>query len=376
MKLEFNREIKYLNTSDGASVGTEPDTSLSATLINQYGLNSKTFYQNDVYLTREKLDKYFEPVENTMESFFFKEEKKLIPYYPAYKVKEYNCYLIIDLDLQENEDWEQDEVFYNSGHVKVEYIYYDVQDPDFVDMIKHLNGILDFRSPVPKKNKASLVIRNAKGYEVKELSIKPKEIDVDKHYNDDFKEVNDTILSTLKDSNSGIILLHGEPGTGKTNYIKHITSKVPDKKFIYIPSNMIGFITDPSFIGTMLSNKNSILIIEDCEVYIQDRKNSGGSNSNFVTTLLNLSDGILSDMMDLQIICTFNNDIKDIDEAILREGRLIAEYKFDELSQVKTDVILKEIDQTLDKGKKRTLANIYNSGKKVHRTKAQTKIGF
>ena len=80
-----------------------------------------------------------------------------------------------------------------------------------------------------------------------------------------------------------------------------------------------------------MQHPNSILIIEDAENIILDRKESVNPNQA-VSNLLNLSDGLLGDAMRQQIITTFNCEISGIDPALLREGRLLVEHKFNKLS--------------------------------------------
>lgn len=79
---------------------------------------------------------------------------------------------------------------------------------------------------------------------------------------------------------------------------------------------------------------NSILIIEDAENVVLDRNQQSFLSKQAVSNLLNLSDGLLGDSIHQQIICTVNCDIRSIDPALLREGRLVLEYKFDRLSVV------------------------------------------
>jgi SpoVK/Ycf46/Vps4 family AAA+-type ATPase len=81
-----------------------------------------------------------------------------------------------------------------------------------------------------------------------------------------------------------------------------------------------------------MEHPNSILIIEDAENIIHDRKQENCLPKQAVSNLLNLSDGLLGDIMHQQIICTFNCDVQSIDPALLREGRLVIEHKFDKLS--------------------------------------------
>lgn len=81
-----------------------------------------------------------------------------------------------------------------------------------------------------------------------------------------------------------------------------------------------------------MDRPNSILIIEDAENIIHDRKDVMKSTNQAVSNLLNMSDGLLGDAVHQQIICTFNCDIGNIDSALLRDGRLVMEHKFDKLS--------------------------------------------
>ncbi|CAF3836172.1 unnamed protein product [Rotaria sp. Silwood1] len=71
-----------------------------------------------------------------------------------------------------------------------------------------------------------------------------------------------------------------------------------------------------------MQHSNSILIVEDAEHIILDRKQETFLPKQAVSNLLNLSDGLLGDAMHQQIICTFNCDVQAIDPALLRDGRL------------------------------------------------------
>ncbi len=90
--------------------------------------------------------------------------------------------------------------------------------------------------------------------------------------------------------------------------------------------------TKPGFLPFLMQHPNSILIVEDAENIIHDRKDQSVLPNQAVANLLNLSDGLLGDAMHQQIICTFNCDVKGIDPALLRDGRLVIEHKFDKLS--------------------------------------------
>ena len=81
-------------------------------------------------------------------------------------------------------------------------------------------------------------------------------------------------------------------------------------------------------IPIFIENPDSIFVIEDAENIVLDRERNGNSS---VSALLNISDGLLSDCLNIQIICSFNTDVSKIDNALLRKGRLIAKYDFQDL---------------------------------------------
>ncbi len=93
---------------------------------------------------------------------------------------------------------------------------------------------------------------------------------------------------------------------------------------------------NPEFIDLLIDNPNAILVIEDAENIIIDRKFSSHSS---VSNLLNISDGLLSDCLNVQVICTFNSDLNMVDDALLRKGRLIAKYEFKKLDTVKAQTL-------------------------------------
>ena len=216
-------------------------------------------------------------------------------------------------------------------------------------------------------NKIHLVIQTNKGFEFRDFDLNVPKVDIKTMYNDDFEPIYDHVVDKLNNGNKGVVLFYGTMGSGKTNLIKNLTSKVK-KGFIFIPIGMIDVLASPAFIGELIKHKGSVLVIEDCENYIEDRKLN---KSSVVSTILQITDGMLSDVLDIKVICTFNTDLTQIDPALLREGRLIAEYEFKELTAEKT--------KALSDGKitePSTLAKIFNTLTIKQPKKEQAKIGF
>lgn len=225
-----------------------------------------------------------------------------------------------------------------------------------------------------KEFEINLITRGSYGLELTTMDIKKSKLNIDLMYNDDFAEVDKVICKRLNaKKDKGIVLLHGLPGTGKTTYIRNLIGRVK-KKILFLPPGVAGHITDPDFVNILIENPESIVIIEDAENIIMDRSLSGDSS---VSNLLNISDGLLSDFLSVQLICTFNTHISKVDSALLRKGRLIAKYEFGKLSQTKAQKLSDSLQRTVSIAEPMTISEIYNQEVKSFVSDyASTRIGF
>ena len=130
---------------------------------------------------------------------------------------------------------------------------------------------------------------------------------------------------------------------------------------------------NPDFIDLLIDNPNTILIIEDAENIIMDRRLSGGSA---VSNLLNISDGLLADFLNVQLICTFNSPLTMVDSALMRKGRLIAKYEFGKLSAGKAQRLSDHLKFNRMIDRPMTLAEITNQNESEFETKQVEVIGF
>lgn len=160
-----------------------------------------------------------------------------------------------------------------------------------------------------------------------------------------------------------------------TTYIRYLTSKLK-KNIIFIPPDMVDSITDPALIPFLMKNNDSVLIIEDAEPALEKRISGGRSSA--VSNVLNLTDGLLSDCLNISIVATFNTEAKSIDEALLRKGRLLMNYKFDKLCVEKSKKLLKKLGhKEVDVKQPMTLSDIYYYQKDNNANKVKMKkIGF
>lgn len=193
------------------------------------------------------------------------------------------------------------------------------------------------------------------------------------NYREDFREKVEELVKICNEQDKGIGLLHGLPGTGKSTFLKGLAKKIPNKKLIFIPPSFSHVLSNPDFITFMLEHKNSILIIEDAETVLKTRK---GSENHAVSNILNLTDGLLSNLLELQILCTLNCNVNYIDEAVRRPGRLIFEYDFKKLEIDQCNRLLTKLyeGKNYKTSKELTIAEIYNF--ETLKPEEKKKIGF
>lgn len=207
---------------------------------------------------------------------------------------------------------------------------------------------------------------------IKEFKMNNEKLNL--HYGKNFNKKYDKLVKNLKESHDGLTLLHGRPGTGKTTLIKHLITKI-DKPFIYLPGYMVSNLSSPQFI-TYLSNLSqrtgSFVLIEEAEEILKKRED--GTNP-YISNILNISNGILNDIIKAQIIWTFNTNLDNIDDAIVRAGRLKFEHKFDKLTVEETNDLMSHLEKGKSK-KELTVSEIYNKKVKIKVSRKIPKMGF
>lgn len=262
----------------------------------------------------------------------------------------------------------------NNRIITLEF-FYCILDGELFDRfdISKLNDFVHEK----KKSHIQLVRSDMGQLDTEEYDLNVNEIDLTLNYGEFFNDkVHEVIINRLnKPNDKGIILLHGDPGTGKTSYIKYLTTLIHDKPILFIPPSMAEMLSEPTIIPFLMDQRNSILIIEDAERVISDRQGNGSPAG--VSNILNITDGILGDCLNIQIIATFNMSREKIDSALLRKGRLIVEHKFEKLSVSETNKLLKHLGKDVVSDESLSLADIYNIDVELYRaSNNKEKIGF
>lgn len=232
------------------------------------------------------------------------------------------------------------------------------------DVMNEITQLSKQHSAAIPSHKATfnIIVQDGQSLGLREFQVSELE-DIDNfistNYNDDFSDVSTQIVDGLNTLNKGITLLHGVPGSGKTNFIRYLAHKVKSKTLIYIPPEMTSVLVQPSFISFVMENSGSIFIIEDAESILQTRE--AGDNSA-VANLLNMSDGIIGDAVQCQFVCTFNCEFSQVDNALKRKGRLNSVYQFSELEVPKAQALVDKLYPASNHvvSKPLTLAEIYN----------------
>lgn len=229
------------------------------------------------------------------------------------------------------------------------FFYYSLTDLNEANLlIKNINRLIQRYEHTTKEkevesyNYINMITYNQHQYmlslfDIKDVGMEDKILNV--NYGSGFSEFHSKFMERMKNSKKGISLLHGTPGTGKTTYIRQIISELNkmNKSILYVGPEMIESIIKPDFFtflknevrkqySTNEENNNFVLILEDAEKILSARDKT--NNSNSIINLLNMSDGILNDILNMQIIASFNMPINEIDPAVLRAGRLIANKEF------------------------------------------------
>lgn len=207
------------------------------------------------------------------------------------------------------------------------------------------------------------------------------------HYGCDFLDWEAGFLRRLQGYPTGLSIFRGEPGTGKTSYIRHLIAKHQRiLRFYYIPVSQFSMLASLHLVEFWLEEKRSwlnkraarttrVLIVEDAELLVAER---AADNLEAVSNLLNIADGLLGELLSVHVLCTMNRPIEQIDSAITRPGRLLALREFRRLNFTEATALAQKKGIFLPEERDYSLAEIYNYGRTANAAEhpAPRHIGF
>lgn len=295
----------------------------------------------------------------------------------AVRFLESNAVLITDhIEIEDKTDTDDDDLFplYSQGQrskrfwFKHNLVSATVQDDDtykleFYRAASQKSVHEEFAKWVVERkgdSKVSILIRKNGSLVANKVSFKPPVIDdLELNYGTGFNKTYAKMKGILDSGKSSLTLLHGAPGSGKSTLLKHLSSVV-SRDWIFIPTGLADQLASPDFISLLMDKKGAILILEDAEGAVQTRGNER-SNETAVSTLLNLTDGVLGSILDLAILVTYNCDKQFIDPALLRKGRLSLDLSLGPLSIPDAKRLATHLGKTIDITSPMTLADLYGA---------------
>jgi hypothetical protein len=303
-------------------------------ILQQRVISGDTIFGNGLLESRPFYLYYFNRIPNISMVYGINGEKSFVGFKNAYKDKISEVYRREEIDKKDKTYQHDISIVVLNNECMVEFgdgyceILHNGQSDAFVKEVTTL--VRRYRTREKKKKfELNLITVENGTLTLKAMEFKRTKLDLNLYYEDDFVAIDQLIFKRLNtDDDKGIVLLHGLPGTGKTTYLRYLIGRLK-KRVLFLSPAVARNIMQPEFIDLLIDNPNTILVIEDAENIIMDRKTTGNSS---VSNLLNLSDGLLADCLNVQVICTFNSDISQIDSALMRKGRLIAKYEFGKLS--------------------------------------------
>jgi len=136
------------------------------------------------------------------------------------------------------------------------------------------------------------------------------------------------LITQYNEAHEPILMLYGDPGLGKTTFIKHILNVGGYNKVAYVKDPKV--MEEGEFWSELTSRTFDALIFDDLDIGLLPRRKN--ENSTFMTQLLSFSDGIFT-QGKMKIIITTNQAVKEIDSALVRPGRCFDFIKLNPLER-------------------------------------------
>lgn len=183
----------------------------------------------------------------------------------------------------------------------------------------------------------------------------------------------DAYLDGFMASDANVLVLSGEPGSGKSNLIRYFIYRNRINSVIAYDEHVM--MKDSLFIN-FLTSSDDALILEDADLLLRSRLDD---DNKVMSKILNTADGIIDSSRKKFIFTANLQNLRDIDPALTRPGRCYDVKHFRSLTKEEAEVAATAAGIHLDDTKSEfTVAEIY-TGKKMddnvtHLRKAS--IGF
>lgn len=164
----------------------------------------------------------------------------------------------------------------------------------------------------------------------------------------------DQFIDDFINSSSMILILLGDPGLGKSTFIKYLLAKTGWRSQLAYDESVMS--RDELYLNFLRSESN-VLILEDSDTLLRSRLDD---NNKIMSKILNVSNGILDTGKKKMIFTANIENAKDIDPALVRPGRCFAVKMFRPLTLDEATIASEKIGKTIFTNKESfTVAEIY-----------------
>lgn len=216
-----------------------------------------------------------------------------------------------------------------------------------------------------------VLVQTRNGLEVQELGTVPTRF-VPENYEESVRTDFELISTELKtETPTGrLAIVEGPPGSGKSFLIKGLIEAVEGAIFVLLPAALTAQLGDPGLLPALMGLKSGselpiVLILEDADAALAKRLSD---NMSMVSALLNFTDGIYGEMLDIRVVASSNTKKFEIDEALVRDGRLICHTHVGQPDRATRESILRRITKNPDAAlpdDALSLASVYRAARRM-----------
>ena len=168
-----------------------------------------------------------------------------------------------------------------------------------------------------------------------------------------------------KTPNGRLLLIAGEPGTGKTYLLRGLVKEVSASAFVIVQPDTLASLSGPGLLSSVMSLREDrskdgpiVMLCEDADELLVTRKMD---NMSAISAFLNLCDGMIGEALDVRIVATTNAKDISIDVALRRPGRMIGYMRTKALSEAQAASVFRRLmpEVKLPELRGKTLADVY-----------------
>lgn len=248
------------------------------------------------------------------------------------------AFYVWDDDFEEVHTWANGAAFVTSAEKGLQFgVNLVTTDYAFAEKVREFLHKNVFETSNTNRGQVYVLVQTEQGIIPTPLGFAAVPLDLD-NYDPSTRDLIQLAVSELQTPfpDGRLTILEGPPGCGKTFLIRSLVHEIPSAKFIFVPPAMVPNLGDPSLVSALLNLSEpgraveddslytgpTVLICEDADTILTTR---GADNMPAISSVLNLTSGLLGDIIDIRVIATTNASRTQIEPALLRSGRL-AQY--------------------------------------------------